>query len=88
MYAIQNVKTGKFVYGTDYRYHPHRQRTSKNQMLTYEDLLDAKYDFLHRKCGKDYKIVVLETVKVKRIIEPPRGYDDLSHSDYIQSDGQ
>ena len=41
MYAIQNIKTGKFVYGTDYRYgrigQKHNQRTSKNQMLTYDD---------------------------------------------------
>ena len=51
MYAIQNIKTGKFVYGTDYRYRrsgkKHNQRTS----------------------GKDYRIVVLKTVEVKRVIE-------------------
>lgn len=77
MYAIQNVKTGKFVYGTDYRYSPRRQRTSFNRMLTYEDLEDAQSDFLHRKCGKDYKIAVLKTVEVKRLIEPPKSYSDL-----------
>ena len=77
MYAIQNVKTGKFVYGTDYRYSPRRQRTSFNRMLTYEDLEDAQSDFLQRQCGKDYKIAVLKTVEVKRLIEPPKSYSDL-----------
>lgn len=81
MYAIQNVKTGKFVYGTDYRYFPRRQRTSFNRMLTYEDLEDAQSDFLHRQCGKDYKIAVLKTVEVKRLIEPPKSYSDLHESD-------
>ena len=77
MFAIQNIKTGKFVYGTDYRYNPCRQRTSENQMLTFMDLVSCQLDFLHRKCGKDYKIVVLKTIEVKRIIEPPKSYDDV-----------
>lgn len=38
MFAIQNQKTGKFLYGTDYRYNPPRQRTSFNEMRTYSDL--------------------------------------------------
>ena len=73
MYAIQNIKTGKFVYGTDYRYSkPNKkfnQRTSHNQMLTYADYESAKSDFRRRGCGKDYRIVVLKTVEVKRVIE-------------------
>ena len=77
MYAIQNIKTGKFVYGTDYRYSPRRQRTSIDQMLTYDSLYNAQCDFLHRGCGKDYKNVVLKTIEVKRIIEPPKSYDDI-----------
>lgn len=31
MFAIQNIKTGKFLYGTDYRYRPPHQRTSKTK---------------------------------------------------------
>ena len=77
MYAIQNIKTGKFVYGTDYRYSPRQQRTSLNQMLTYDSLCYAQCNFLHRGCGKDYKIVELKTIEVKRIIEPPKSYDDV-----------
>ena len=73
MYAIQNIKTGKFVYGTDHRYpKPNKkfnQRTSHNQMLTYADYESAKSDFKTRGCGKDYRIVVLKTVEVKRVIE-------------------
>ena len=73
MFAIQNIETGKFVYGTDYRYpKPNKkfnQRTSHNQMLTYADLEQAKFDFRHRGCGKDYRIVVLKTIEVKRVIE-------------------
>jgi hypothetical protein len=77
MYAIQNIVSGKFVYGTDKRYHPYHQRTSQNQMLTYDSIYAAKSDFLHRQCGKDYKIAVLKTIKVKRLIEPPKNYADL-----------
>ena len=73
MYAIQNIKTGKFVYGTDYRYpRPNKkwnQRTSHDQMLTYADYESARIDFRRRGCGKDYRVVVLKTVEVKRVIE-------------------
>ena len=72
MFAIQNIKTGKFVYGTDYRYsrsNKKRQRTSKNKMLTYDSLEMAQLDFKIRGCGKDYRIVVLKPVEVKRVID-------------------
>lgn len=68
MYAIQNIKTGKFVYGTDYRYYPRRQRTSFEKMLTYDELFFAECDFKSRRCGRDYRIVELEPVKVKRVL--------------------
>lgn len=68
MWAIRNIKTGKWVYGTDYRYHPFRQRTSRNKMLTYETEEDARFDFKHRCCGKSYRIVCLKTIEVKREI--------------------
>jgi hypothetical protein len=69
MFAIMNIKTGKFVYGTNFNYVPHRQRTSKNQMLTYPTQEEAELAFKIRSCGKDYRIVVLKTIEVKRIIE-------------------
>ena len=69
MYAIQNIKTGEFVYGTDYRYNPPHQRTSKYQIITYSYSWDAQIDFKKRKCGKDYRIVVLKTIEVERITD-------------------
>lgn len=73
MYAIMNIKTGKFVYGTDFRrfrnIRTYNQRTSKNKMLTFADLEEAELAFKIRGCGNDYRIVVLKTIEVKRIIE-------------------
>ena len=73
MYAIMNIKTGKFVYGTDFRrcsnIGTYNQRTSKNKMLTYADLEEVERAFKTRGCGNDYRIVVLKTIEVKRIIE-------------------
>ena len=59
MFAIQNIKTGNFLYGTDYRYFPPHQRTSRNQALTYDSLATAKA----------YRVVCLKTIEVKRIID-------------------
>lgn len=70
MYAIQNIKTGKFLYGTDYRYCPPHQRTSNTKMLTYGSIAKVVCGFwVNRKCGKDYRIVVLKSVEVKRVID-------------------
>ena len=65
MYAIRNKKTKKWVYGTDFRYFPHHQRTSNEQVLTYSDYTCAESDFLHRQCGNDYKIVQIKIVEVE-----------------------
>lgn len=79
MYAIQNIVTGEFVFGTEFSYDPgaNRQRTSLEQMLTFDCLRYAKTDFLHRECGKDYRIVRLKPPEVKRVIDfdTPGGYD-------------
>ena len=70
MYAIQNIKTGNFVYGTDYRYSPPHQKTSFKRMLTYDSLYSAMVDFMcQRKCGKDYRIVLPKTVEVKKVFD-------------------
>ena len=73
MFAIQNIKTGKFVYGTDYRYSPHRQRTSDRQMITFEEEWEARSNYNQRQCGNDYRVVCLKTVEVKRVIERDAG---------------
>lgn len=57
MYAIQNKRTKKFVYGTDFRYSPFHQRTSYNRAMTFDSYRLAEATFEDRKCGKDYKIV-------------------------------
>lgn len=79
MYAIQNIKTGEFVCGTDFGYGlgSCRQRTSLEQMLTFDCLRDAKADFLRRQCGEEYRIVRLKPPGVARIIDfdGPDGYD-------------
>lgn len=56
-FAIKNIKTGKFVFGTDYRYFPPRQRTSTDKMLLYDSREDAEIDFIHRRCNKNYCVV-------------------------------
>ena len=60
MFAIQNRRTGKFLFGTDYRYNPPRQRTSFDEMRTYPDLSYAVADYNNRRCGEDRRIVVLK----------------------------
>lgn len=57
MYAIKNKRTGKWIYGTDFRYSPYYQRTSKEQAMTWEDIEEVQWEFERRRCGKDYKIV-------------------------------
>ena len=69
MFAIQNQRTGKFLFGTDYRYNPPRQRTSSDEMRTYTDLRCAVADYNNRRCGEDYRIVVLKSVEVERVID-------------------
>lgn len=67
MYAIQNIKTGKFLYGTNFGYGRISQQTSFEQILTFGDYDSAEYAFLHRQCSRDYRIVELEPVKVKEV---------------------
>lgn len=57
MFAIRNKRTGRWVYGTDYRYFPHRQRTSFDRALIFEDRESAELEFKVRSCCKDYEIV-------------------------------
>lgn len=70
MYAIQNINTGKFVCGTDYRFHPPHQRTSKSEMLTYSTLAEVSHAFwVKRKCGKNYRIVKLKKPEVEKTFD-------------------
>lgn len=66
MYAIRNKRTGKWLYGTDYRYHYHRaghdrpsrrQRTSNERVMTWETRQQAEIELVARGCGEDYEVV-------------------------------
>lgn len=52
-WLIKNRRSGKYVYGTDYRGKP-RQRTSFEKAILYETREECELDMLHRRCGKDY----------------------------------
>lgn len=78
MFAIQNQRTKQFVYGTNFGW-PRTQNTSFNQMLTYDEQFYAEFDFLHRECDSEYRIVELNPVTVKRVLPPvkdPRKRDE------------
>lgn len=64
-YAIQNIKTKKFVYGTDYHYNPPHQFTHSNGALLWITVEEAQFQFIHRECGKNYRIVEIEPLRVK-----------------------
>lgn len=65
-YAIKNLKTGKFMWGTDYRYNPPHQRTSDKTAMLYPSYSSAALDFGLRRCGKHYDVV---PVTVNEIVE-------------------
>lgn len=72
MYAIKNKITKQWLYGTDYREWPPRQRISNRQVLTFETLEDAIYEFKNRKCDKyEYEIVEVELKIVNDLVKLP-----------------
>ena len=63
MYAIRHKRTKKFVYGTDKRYNPFRQRTSHKNALLFEYDFEVETAFLTRRMSKkNYEIVPVELV--------------------------
>ena len=68
-YAIRNKRTGRWVYGTDYRYSPPHQRTSKDTALLFDDHKIAKLEFEIRRCSNAYEIV---PVKLEELEETER----------------
>ena len=56
-WAIKNKRTGKYVFGTDYRYHPLHQRTSYSKALLFGGEDECVAEMRARKCGKGYKPV-------------------------------
>lgn len=59
MFAIVNKKTSEFIYGTDFNHNPHLQRTAKNQALLFAYGFQVEFEFQHRQCSEDYKIVTV-----------------------------
>lgn len=66
MYAIQNIKTKKFVYGTNRRkgrYNEKKEKTIFEQFTSFEKAIiydlkeSADIDMRCRSCGKNYKVV-------------------------------
>lgn len=72
MYAIINIRTKKWLCGTNYGtngyylVHP-RQFTSSDKMLTYSTPGEADHDMIMRKCGKDYRIVEIQPI-IKNVL--------------------
>ena len=63
MYAIRHKRTKMWVYGTDYRPLPYRQKTSSVNALTYRTYALARVDFASRMCGQEYEIVRVRIVE-------------------------
>ena len=65
MWAIRHKQTKAWVYGTDRRYYPRRQRTSMERLLTYATLEEAEVDFRCRRCSpRYYEIVPIRVTEV------------------------
>lgn len=69
MYVIMNSKTKKYLYGTDFNYTPHRQRTADDCAMIFSTEADAKAEYKRRQCGKTYiickiELKILETVEL------------------------
>ena len=64
-YAIQNKITGEFVYGTDYRYRPTAHQFTEPEVgLMFTSRYDAEIIMKSRRCGKSYRVVEVEPLKV------------------------
>lgn len=69
MYVIMNSKTKKYLYGTDFNYTPHRQRTANDCAIIFSSEADARSEYRRRQCGKTYVICkiginMIEVVKL------------------------
>lgn len=75
MYAIKNKRNGKWLFGTDYRYHPPHQRTSTERVFTWDEKRTADNEFKGRKCGKDYIIVPVKIIEVDADEQTDKRYE-------------
>ena len=56
-------------------------------MVTYSTKLEAVIDYNQRRCGKDYRIVVIKPIEVERVIDfdGEEGYDWRHEIGYFRS---
>lgn len=67
MYAIRNKRTGEWIYGTDFNYSPPMQRTSSEQVMTFDSAYRAEFEYSQRQCDEDYEIVKVELKAIEVI---------------------
>lgn len=63
-YAIQNKRTKKFVFGTDWRFSPPHQITESEVGMIFTEKFDAEITMSVRKCGKEYEVVEIKPLEV------------------------
>ena len=65
MFAIRNKKDNRWVYGTDYRGNPPKQRLSNNRALLFEEQEDALLELVLRRMNRErYEVVEVKLVEV------------------------
>lgn len=65
MFAIRNKKDNRWVYGTDYRSNPPKQRLSNNKALLFEEQEDALLELALRRMNRErYEVVEVKLVEV------------------------
>lgn len=65
MFAIRNKKDKRWVYGTDYRSNPPKQRLSNNRALLFEEQEDALLELdLRKMSGQRYEVVEVKLEEV------------------------
>lgn len=65
VWAIKNKKTGKWLYGTDFRGSKKKQRCSKERAELWDTKELAESNIRWRGCGKNYQAVPVQIVEVK-----------------------
>ena len=66
IYAIQNKRTKRFYFGTDYRFEPPRQRTDPEFAKLFYTKDSAEVEFKVRKINREYKIVPVKIEIIKQ----------------------
>lgn len=66
MWAIRNKRTRKWLCGTDHRYSPAHQRTSKDNAMIFDSYELAQAEIRWRQCGRDYEAVPIRIEEVER----------------------